>query len=108
VETFARSIKSDTILPHSYVEETDGDIAILLLRAEGVSPKVLYNNAIDPVAASTAFHSAIATEPLMTKLRKSFNTLEYIDVRFDKKVFYKFKEAQKTEQTANGTTATPQ
>lgn len=103
VEIFAHSIKSDTIVPHSYVEASDNDIAILLLRAGGVSPRVLYNSALDPMSAVTAFRSAISTEPLMTKLKKSFSTLEYIDVRFDKKVFYKFGETQKTEQTANGT-----
>jgi hypothetical protein len=38
--------------------------------------------------------AAITTEPLSSKLKKSIDSLEYLDLRFNKKVYYKFTEDQ--------------
>ncbi len=43
------------------------------------------------------FISAIDTEPLKSKLEKNLKNLEYIDLRFSNKVFYKFKDNIKKE-----------
>lgn len=46
----------------------------------------------DPNTLWLNFLSAIKAEPLKTKLADNFSSLEYIDLRFDNKIFYKFND----------------
>lgn len=101
IDTFASGIKSAMIVPYAYVTDSNNDVSILLISSGNQVPRVLYNTSMDPVTSSMAFRSAVGTEPLASKLKKSFSALEYIDTRFDKKIFYKFAESEKIEQTAN-------
>ena len=40
----------------------------------------------------TTFISVIDAEPLKSKLKNDFKDLDYIDLRFSNKIFYKFKK----------------
>lgn len=106
VETLASGITSSQIIPFAYVASKDNDIEILLLGHSSSKAKVLYNPKSDPLDRLQDFRIALNTEPLATKLKNSFSLLEYIDLRFDKKVFYKFApmlKIEKNQQVQNET-----
>lgn len=92
VATFAKQISSSTLVPSAYSITPDGDALIYLYRDGDTSPAIRYNPIHDPLTVVAQFKSAIGTEPLRTKLATSLATLEYIDVRFPNKIFYKFND----------------
>ena len=79
---------SSVIFPVSVVTiDIFGDVAFIDKR--GVS-KVLITKDMDTKKGWATLLSAIDTDPLKTKLADTNQTLEYLDVRFGNKVFYKF------------------
>ncbi len=73
--------------------DTYGDIS--LYDERGVS-KVVFTKDQDVKKVWSNLVSAIDTDPLKTKLRDNKDNLEYLDVRFGNKVFYKFTNDTKT------------
>ncbi len=103
VSTFASKIATSALKPSAYSITEDGDAIIFLFRNSDILPEVRYNPKHDPITASSGFKTAISSEPLKSKLTTSFSTLEYIDVRFANKVFYKFgNENAKDNEIKNG------
>lgn len=92
VATFAKQITNATFKPSAFSITPDGDALIFLYRDSDSSPVIRYNPLHDPLTVFAQFKSAIATEPLKGKLATSFTTLDYIDVRFPNKIFYKFND----------------
>jgi hypothetical protein len=92
VATFAKQITSNAFKPSAYSITPDGDALIFLYRDSDSSPAIRYNPLHDPLAVVAQFKAAIATEPLKSKLATSLSTLDYIDVRFPNKIFYKFND----------------
>jgi hypothetical protein len=92
VATFAKQISSPTFKPSAFSITPDGDALIFLYRDSDTSPAIRYNPLHDPLTVVAQFKSAIATEPLKGKLVTSLSTLDYIDVRFPNKIFYKFND----------------
>jgi len=54
--------------------------------------KIIVNRNDDFKLIINNLESALASEPLKTKLKDEFEKLEYLDLRFDNRVVYKFKE----------------
>ena len=54
-------------------------------------PKIFINKNSDFEKILNNLLSAIETEPLASEYKKNYNNLEYIDLRFENKVYYKFK-----------------
>lgn len=73
---------------------TDGDVTFS--NASGTS-KILIQKGADMNKVWSTLLSAIDTDPLKSKLKSSKETLEYLDVRFGNKVFYKFKNKEAFE-----------
>ncbi|MBP6926301.1 MAG: hypothetical protein KBB70_01215 [Candidatus Pacebacteria bacterium] len=92
VATFAKQITSTTFKPSAFSITPDGDALIFLYRDSDTSPAIRYNPLHDPLTVVAQFKSAITTEPLKGKLSTSLSTLDYIDVRFPNKIFYKFND----------------
>ena len=90
VSSFAKEITSQTFEPSAYSITSDGDALIFLYRDSDTSPVIRYNPLHDPLTVVAQFKAAIASEPLHTKLSFGVDALEYIDVRFPNKIFYKF------------------
>ncbi len=77
----------------SFACKEDGDEFVLYL-GEKQSPNMPYmswKSDIDMAHLKSNVDSAFATEPFKTKYREDFANLEYIDLRFENKVYYKFK-----------------
>ncbi len=94
VATFAREITNAMFKPSAFSVTSEGDVLLLLYRDSDVAPEVRYNPTHDPISDAVGFNTAVTSEPLKSKLAKSFAVLEYIDVRFPNKVFYKFHDEQ--------------
>jgi len=54
-------------------------------------PKIFINKNSDFEKILNNLLSAIETEPFASEYKKNYNNLEYIDLRFENKVYYKFK-----------------
>ncbi len=53
--------------------------------------KIMFNAKNDLEKSIENLNAALLTDPLKTDFKKRFSELEYIDLRFNNKVFYKFK-----------------
>jgi len=71
---------------------SNGDMKIYLKNTEGESGYVYVNTNDKAEYVWITFVSAIDAEPLKTQLADNLYALDYIDVRFSNKVFYKFKD----------------
>lgn len=104
ISIFAKQISNSAMKPSAFSINNDGDALIFLFRDSDILPEVRYNPVHDPIVASTGFKTAINSEPLKSKLAQSFSKLEYIDVRFANKVFYKFKSEEEKDNAGDVTT----
>lgn len=69
-----------------YIEDTE-DIKIFLSRG----PQILFKKDADLGRVAENLKAAISTEPLKSKLKNNYSALQYIDLRFGNKVYYKFR-----------------
>lgn len=81
---------SDVIFPVAAIT-IDLNRDISFIDSRGVS-RVLITEDTDMKKAWSTLVSAIDTDPLKTKLKESISLLEYLDIRFGNKVFYKFSD----------------
>lgn len=95
---FAKEITTPLFKPTAFSVTTEGDALIFLYRDGDMLPEIRYNPEYDSLVSVAGFKTAISTEPLKSKIAKNFSTLEYIDVRFPNKVFYKFHDETSVEQ----------
>lgn len=58
---------------------------------EGQGPKIVLNRKNDLTRIIENLQTAIESEPLRTEIKEDYASLLYIDLRFDNKVYYKFK-----------------
>ncbi len=87
VSEFEKKVTSVIFPVYAITIDSLGDI--LFIDERGVS-KVLITKDVDIKKAWSTLLSAIDTDPLKTKLTQRRETLEYLDIRFGNKVFYKF------------------
>ena len=81
---------SSLIFPvETILVERTGDVT--LLNKEGTS-KVLFLQTMDQKKVWSTLVSAIDTDPLKSKLANEKDKLEYLDVRYGNKVFYRFSD----------------
>jgi hypothetical protein len=90
VEILAKEVTTAMFKPAAYSVTQDGDAIIFLYRDSNALPEIRYNPTHDPLIVAAGFKTAISSDPLKSKLSSSFGLLEYIDLRFPNKVFYKF------------------
>lgn len=58
---------------------------------ENYSPKIFFRLDSDFQNISENLEAALTTEPLQTEFNKKYSALQYLDLRFGNKVYYKFK-----------------
>lgn len=68
----------------------NGDMKIFLKDTENDSGYIFINTKNDPSYVWITFVSAVDAEPLKGELENKLKYLDYIDLRFSNKVFYKF------------------
>ncbi len=78
--------------PSAVVILDNGEYQFILTRSSGARsnpPKILIPADFNLEKIVSNLDSSISADPLQTELAKGFPTLQYIDMRFDNKVFYK-------------------
>ena len=91
--TFKNTVEGIGLKP-AYIWVNNQDEVIFGLSKLGIapmSPQILLKISSDYVKMAENLKSAIGTDPLQTKLKKDYNKLLYIDLRYGNKVYYKFK-----------------
>lgn len=56
------------------------------------APKIIFNSEVDYLKIYQNLEAAIKTDPLKTEFKEKYPLLLYLDLRFNNKVYYKFKE----------------
>ena len=71
----------------------NNDIKMFLTKAKPTSlgPEIIFKKDSDVQKIAENLKAALDTEPLLSKFKNEYSSLEYIDLRFGNKVYYKFK-----------------
>ncbi|HEV7701863.1 MAG TPA: hypothetical protein VGO63_00230, partial [Candidatus Paceibacterota bacterium] len=67
---------------HMYLSKTKSSL---------LGPEIIFKKDSDFAKIAENLKAAISTEPLKSKFKKEYSNLEYLDLRFSNKVYYKFK-----------------
>lgn len=74
------------------LEVSGEDISILLSRRNSaVGPEIILKADADFEKVIENLDSALSTEPLLTDFKNKYSSLEYLDLRFGNKVYFKFR-----------------
>lgn len=74
-----------------YIEEGENLKIFLSKKDSPKNPEIRFKKDSDFKKIATNFKAALDTEPLLSKFKNEYSKLEYIDLRFGNKVYYKFK-----------------
>lgn len=78
--------------PAALAIKGDGEIRVFLsASAKGKMPELILKKDMDFESALGNLQTALETEPLKSNFEKKYSSLEYIDLRFGNRVYYKFK-----------------
>ncbi len=91
---FIEKIKILGLVPVALFEKEDGETEIYLSLNVPLkdAPKIIFNNKEDYDILFENLKIGVDTSPLKNNLKDNYINLSYIDLRFNNKVFYKFKE----------------
>lgn len=90
---FANTVRSFGLMPRGIYVNADGDNELILeKRGQTNAPGVLFAKDADLLKTANTLGSALSGEPLLSAMKDKYDKLEYLDVRFVNKVFYKFSE----------------
>ncbi len=73
-----------------YIEE-DGDVRIILSNKASTGPEIIFKLDASLETVAENLQAALSTEPLLSNFKNKYSSLEYIDLRFGNKVYYKFR-----------------
>ena len=69
------------------------DVDIYLARSgQKMGPKIMIRSDADPKNTAENLQAALTTDPLMSGFKNRYSSLEYIDIRFGNKVYFKFND----------------
>lgn len=92
---FISNLEHIGVVPVSLVVKPENEIDIYLSSSipPPSGPKIILNNEPDLLKIYQNLEAAIKTDPLKTEFKEKYNSLLYLDLRFNNKVFYKFKDS---------------
>jgi hypothetical protein len=72
----------------------DGDVEMFLARSgsNALGPKIIFKADVDLKNVAENLQAALATDPFMSGFKNKYSLLQYIDLRFGNKVYFKFNE----------------
>lgn len=79
--------------PYGLFVDTKGEYELLVVspgKASHEYPRIRFRSTASPDVILSNLTLALATEPLASKIEFAADSLEYIDLRYDNKVYYKF------------------
>ncbi|MDO8659580.1 MAG: hypothetical protein Q7K54_03170 [Candidatus Parcubacteria bacterium] len=91
--TFKRELEGMKLKPVALYVTPLGDIKVLLSKGSTMitNPEIIFKADADFQKVAENLQAALITEPLQTNLKNKYSSLEYIDLRFGNKVYFKFK-----------------
>lgn len=91
---FIDNIKNINLKPYALYVKEDGQMELYLasLISNNIPPKIILKTDADLIKMVENLEASLVTEPLRTKYKENFANLEYIDLRFGNKVYYKFND----------------
>ncbi len=91
---FNETLKEIDIKPVAFYIEDNGDARIILPSSSGVQtgPEIIFKLGSDYDQLAENLQSILTTEPLQSNFKNKYSSLEYIDLRFGNKVYYKFSD----------------
>lgn len=90
--TFIEQIKQMDLKPVAFLlnESGEGNISLSSNLALPFAPKIIFKMDADFDKLAENLHGAITVDPLKTNLLEKYGSLQYIDLRYGNKVYYKF------------------
>lgn len=90
--SFKDTLVAMGLKPMALYVTNNGDMEIFLSRenTNGTMPKIIFKGDADFKNIAENLQAALHTEPLQSKFKNNYSALEYIDLRFENKVFDKF------------------
>ncbi|HEU0085966.1 MAG TPA: hypothetical protein VFQ59_03360 [Candidatus Paceibacterota bacterium] len=90
---FFRELLSDIgVRPASLYAKDESEMEFYLHSTSGaMPPKIIFKPTDDFVKLSENLQSAMSTDPLKSDFKKKYDSLEYIDLRFGNRVYYRFR-----------------
>ena len=94
IVNFIENISNEDINPSSIFMKDSGEIDIYLSggKLPPNAPKIILNNDADLIKMAENFQASASTDPLQTELKEKYELLEYIDLRFGNRVYYRFRQ----------------
>jgi len=91
--SFVENLKVIGVEPVVILLNPNGEVEVHLSSSAPVteSPKIIFDYNSDWVRIYENLNTALKTEPLKTDFYEKYNSLLYLDLRFDNKVVFKFK-----------------
>jgi cell division septal protein FtsQ len=87
-DSVAGTVLADIVIPSATAQDA-GDYTITLQRASG-NVMLLYNSSSDLAVVLSNLRSALLSQVFLATWNKKGSNLQYLDLRFPPKVFYKF------------------
>lgn len=93
---FKQTLESMGLKPVALYAENTGDMKVFLSAKSSISmgPEIIFNSDYDFEKITENLQTALTTEPLQTDFKNKYDTLLYIDLRFENKVYYKFSQGK--------------
>lgn len=76
----------------SFQIEDNQEIKVFLSSAQKTGPMIIFKQTDDFEHVIENLQASLTTEPLLSNFKKKYSKLEYIDLRFGNKVYYKFND----------------
>ena len=76
----------------SLLQNGNAELYLSRVGREGYGPKIIFKIDSDANHIAENLQAALGTEPLMSGFKKKYASLQYIDLRFGNKVYFKFNE----------------
>jgi len=89
--TLKDNMEKMNLKPTAFWFESQDEVDISLAGEPSMSPRIIFKVDSDYQKLGENLQAAISTEPLQTELKNKFYLLQYIDLRFGNKVYYRFK-----------------
>jgi len=89
--TLKEELDNMTLRPVALLVEEDGVIKFLLSGLNNTMPEIILKTDLDFESALGNLQSALDTDPLKSEFKNKYSSLEYIDLRFGNRVYYRFK-----------------
>jgi len=90
--SFKNTLENMNLKPISLYLKENGDMEISLSpgKTSSIGPLIIFNKDSDLKKMAENLQAALSTEPLKSKFKNRYSSLQYIDLRFGNKVYDKF------------------